>query len=66
MFVYCTAQKNFNTRENHLGDIIVSVFSYKNKNKFHYTSLSIEKQIEVDLSLVTGNVWICGHCMIEE
>ena len=26
----------------------------------------IEKQIEVDQSLVTGNVWICGQCMIEE
>ena len=24
------------------------------------------KQIEVDHSLVTGNVWICGHCMIKE
>ena len=41
-------------------------FSYKNKNKFHYACLNIEKQIEVDLSLATGNVWICGHCIFEE
>ena len=35
-------------------------------NWFHYACLSGEKQTEVDLSLVTGNVWVCGHCIIEE
>ena len=69
MFVYCTAQYNFNsTRENHLVDIIVFFLfpTTLNKNKFHYACLNKEKQIEIDLSFVTVNVWICGHCMIEE